>query len=117
DDTIQVIRKEGFKIFVKADKAYDEMHEFFNNTVFLKGFELIQLENDEDFNQFHTLTNLRLEKDSIKIPRVRGQEESESVEKEAQTSAIQSIISVNVSKLDKLMDLVGEMVIAEAMVT
>lgn len=33
------------------------------------------------------------------------------------TKAVQSIISVNINKLDTLMDLVGELVIAEAMVT
>jgi two-component system chemotaxis sensor kinase CheA len=44
------------------------------------------------------------------------QEQASSIQNENK-SAHQSIISVDVTKLDKLMDLMGEMVIAEAMVT
>lgn len=51
----------------------------------------------------------------IKIPEI--QDSKEVFHKENASANVQSIISVNVEKLDKLMDLVGEMVIAEAMVT
>ena len=49
---------------------------------------------------------------------VREHAANEHEEKEIHSAATQqSIISVSVAKLDQLMDLVGEMVIAEAMVT
>lgn len=53
--------------------------------------------------------------DSIKdIPQDKKEDKPKSDHKEVSQ---QTVISVNVDKLDKLMDLVGEMVISEAMVT
>lgn len=117
DDSIQVIREQGFKIYLKADKSYDEMKKFFMQTVFLKDLELIQLENDEEFRQFDKSDEAIIKESFIKVPRLQPQENQEQIEKEITSSVVQSIISVNVDKLDKLMDLVGEMVIAESMVT
>lgn len=114
DDTVQTIREEGFKVFIKTDKSYEEMNKFFNQTIFLKDLELIQLENDEEFKQFNMTSSTIIEASQIKVPQISMQDNKEQTEIH---STAQSIISVNVSKLDKLMDLVGEMVIAEAMVT
>ncbi|MGB7604992.1 MAG: chemotaxis protein CheA [Lutisporaceae bacterium] len=114
DDSVQTIREEGFKVFIKADKSYEEMDAFFNQTIFLKGLELIQLENDEEFKQFNMSNSIIIETSQIKVPQINMLDNKEQVETHSTT---QSIISVNVTKLDKLMDLVGEMVIAEAMVT
>ena len=118
DGSVQTIREEGFKIFVKTDKSYKEMNEFFNQTIFLKDLEIVELDNDEEFEQFNKPSQIILETSSIKVPQLLNQVNMEQGEKEVTAgSANQSIISVNVVKLDKLMDMVGEMVIAEAMVT
>lgn len=119
DDCVQTIREHGFIVYVTTDKTYEEMNEFFNQTVFLKGLELIQLDNAEELKQFDKEDSIVLKPSPIKIPDINKHEEKESGEKESSGSITnnQSIISVKVSKLDKLMDLVGEMVIAEAMVT
>lgn len=122
DESINVIRKNGFQIYLKTDRDYQKMNEFFLQTIFLKDMELVQLEDDTQFKQF-------MKKDdsidnSIKIPSAkeiphveREHHRIEQQEKEMQSgNATQSIISVGVVKLDKLMDMVGEMVIAEAMV-
>jgi chemotaxis protein histidine kinase CheA len=53
---------------------------------------------------------------SDKADKLSGQTQ-EIVEKMESKNSHQSIISVDVVKLDRLMDLMGEMVIAEAMVT
>jgi two-component system chemotaxis sensor kinase CheA len=119
DDSIETIRHEGFRIYLKSDYTYEKMHEFFNQTIFLKDLELIQLENDEEFIQFTNGRKLKIQENPIKVPDIKefSGPELEQTDKGVQAiSAIQSIISVNVIKLDKLMDLVGEMVIAEAMV-
>lgn len=118
DESVHTIREEGFKVFVKADKSYEEMNEFFNKTIFLKDLELVHLENDEEFRQFNKPCQNILETSPIKVPQLQNQVHKEQGEKEVSTSHTnQNIISVNVGKLDNLMDLVGEMVIAEAMVT
>ncbi len=54
---------------------------------------------------------------SITISELQEKNNRDKLEKEAQSSSAQGIISVSITKLNKLIDLVGEMVIAEAMVT
>lgn len=98
NDTVDIIRREGFSIYFKSYKTYDEMQNFINQTIFLKDLELSILDYE------------------MKEDRVAGRKKEESVHIEQQAAA-QSMISVSVSKLDILMDLMGEMVIAEAMVT
>ncbi|MGE5677884.1 MAG: chemotaxis protein CheA, partial [Pseudomonadota bacterium] len=112
-----VIREKGFKVYLSADKNYDEMKQFFKNTVFLRDLELVQLENDDEFRKPVRQENVIAEESEVKIPKLKTQANIETSVAETTASVAQSIISVNVDKLDKLMDLVGEMVIAEAMVT
>lgn len=109
DQTAEIIRKQGFKVYVKIDLSYDELHQLLMQTIFLKDLELVQLDNGEELNQYFKPVKRSVEEIPIKIPKIQPQE-STSV------SVNQNMISVNVEKLDKLMDLVGEMVIAEAMV-
>jgi two-component system, chemotaxis family, sensor kinase CheA len=113
NDTSEIIRKEGFKIFIKTDKSYDFMQDFFMQVAFLDNLNLAQLGSDEEYSACNSISSVNNE---LKIPSI----DEVITEKETQSmnnNQGQSIISVNVDKLDKLMDLVGEMVIAEAMVT
>jgi two-component system chemotaxis sensor kinase CheA len=103
DSSADVIRRDGFKIYFKTDCSYEKMHEFFMQTIFLKDLELKQLDNDEELKQLHGTEQVVTEK------KISQRVQSENITQ-------QSIISVSVAKLDKLMDLVGEMVISEAMV-
>jgi two-component system, chemotaxis family, sensor kinase CheA len=113
-DSSRIIKENGFIIYVKTDKSYEDMFEFFMNTIFLKELELTQLqESYEEFTSFEEPKKSSKLGNSLKAtsPSERAMKETGTA-----TATVQSIISVNVSKLDKLMDLVGEMVIAEAMV-
>jgi two-component system chemotaxis sensor kinase CheA len=110
DDSAQLISTNGFIIYVKADRSYDEMHTIFMKTIFLKELELFQI-TDEEFYKYEELVTSINEPIAVKV---EVQEKHEKQELHPTTT--QNIISVNVTKLDKLMDLVGEMVIAEAMV-
>ncbi|OAA92097.1 chemotaxis protein CheA [Clostridium ljungdahlii] len=101
DDTCKTIHESGFKIFIKSHKSYDELSEILNHTVFLKTFKLEKVENAE---QFHQSTK-------------PNQSTNVCDENTKDKSIIQDFINVKVDKLDKLMYLVEEMVIAEAMVT
>ncbi len=113
DDTIQVIKEEGFTILLKSDKSYQEIHTFLSQTVFLKELELTELlEEDKSFQSLKRTPGT----EGIEKPEdLRGNIATERELRDGNNH--QSIISVSVGKLDKLMDLVGEMVIAEAMVT
>ncbi len=122
DNSTEIIRQQGFLIYFKSDKTYEDLHEFFMQTIFLRDLNLIQLENDDEYQQLSdkkqpiteelniTLSN------PIKIPELHKTDNIDIDKEKQAASTAQSIISVNVPKLDKLMDLVGEMVIAEAMV-
>ncbi|HEY2420066.1 MAG TPA: chemotaxis protein CheA, partial [Neobacillus sp.] len=107
NDTAEIIKNDGFIIFFKTNKSFAEMEVFFNNAAHVEHFTLTQLANDDEY---HSLTKrCNQPKDDVQ----------EMVDKENQTnSPVQTkIISVSVQKLDKLLDIVGEMVISEAMVT
>lgn len=116
DDSINVIREQGFKIYLKTQKSYKELNDFFNQTVFLKELELVLLEDDTELRQFLKTNTVTVEVNPVVIPRINT-DNADNSEKEMSTGSGQSIISVSITKLDKLMDLVGEMVISEAMVT
>ena len=116
DGAIQQIREQGFVIYFKANQTFNEMHEFFIKSLFLKDLRLIKLEDNEAWIEgvnseaeadLDTAKGNALPTPNEKIPTVNNSQNSQS----------QGLISVPVLKMDKLMDLVGEMVIAEAMVT
>jgi two-component system, chemotaxis family, sensor kinase CheA len=115
DDSIQIIREEGFKIYVKADRSYSELRDFFHQTLFLKDLELAQLANKEEFQSYAQTSQINMKDEPVKKPSLQTLDNKQ--EKEMSISSVsQSMISVNVTKLDKLMDLVGELVISESMV-
>lgn len=110
NDSVLVIRKEGFQVRFRTDRSFEDMHNFFSRTIFLKDLELVELDNpdkNEDSGRCAGDLNISVEP------------EEKSVETSARhvSSSRQSMISVSVAKLDKLMDMVGELVISEAMVT
>jgi two-component system chemotaxis sensor kinase CheA len=106
--SIKTIQNSGFTIYLKTDRSYEEIHQFLTQTAFIKSIELEQFDNNDQPGQFDS--NACVQDSKKQIMNGKKQEELHAV------SVQQSVISVNVAKLDKLMDLVGEMVIAEAMV-
>ncbi len=119
DSSAEIIRREGFQIWFKTSCSFEEMHNFFSQIIFLKDLELIELRDNEEFQQFTPNKQIILEASAVsEIVHTNAELEDKSFEKDNQiSSSHQSIISVSVAKLDKLMDLMGELVISEAMVT
>ena len=117
DGSAELIRKDGFTIYIKSECTYEEINEFLAGTVFLKKLELAQLQNDDELIRLSEAGCFCSDRASNQSSGKAVSEERDSVCRDAHNAVSQnSIISVSVSKLDKLMDLVGEMVIAEAMV-
>jgi two-component system, chemotaxis family, sensor kinase CheA len=107
-ESAEVIKNDGFTIYFKTEKSYAEMEKFFNHIAFLERYELLHLDNEEEFKV------KEIKNPSFMIDKVHDNcEKAIPVANQQQSK----IISVNVQKLDLLMDLVGEMVISEAMVT
>ena len=120
EDSANVICEQGFTLFLKTDRSLEEIHRVLIQTIYLKDLQLTQVENSELFSDLHKERKILLEDSFVKAPAASGRDcvANDQEEKESHSSATQqSIISVSVAKLDQLMDLVGEMVIAEAMVT
>lgn len=115
-ESLQVIREQGFRVTLRTERNLRELYDFFSSTAFVRDLEVTELENDPISAQFAASQNITAPESPASIPKLPGREETDNGQIESRNSH-QSIISVDVVKLDKLMDLMGEMVIAEAMVT
>lgn len=109
-DSAEIIREKGFTVIFATGLTMDEAKEILNKTVFLKELDISEVKESKGIN----LKKIILEEENP--GQVRADARSEQ-EKGNSFSSKQSFISVNIQKLDKLMDLVGELVITEAMVT
>lgn len=123
EESLEYIKENGFMIVFKANHTYQQMEEFFQQIIFLKSLELIQLNTVDDYivlkqentshkTDEHTDNQIRMPKINLGVEHFLKE-----TDKSTAITTTTSMISVSVTKLDKLMDLVGEMVIAEAMVT
>lgn len=118
DESINQIREQGFQVYFQSDKSYEEVRNSLNQVIFLKECTLEAIDTPDDLPPVEKSNKIVIESSPIIIPKLKTQEAKEHMEKDISINSVgQSMISVNVNKLDQLMDLVGEMVIAEAMVT
>ncbi|MBU3101480.1 MULTISPECIES: chemotaxis protein CheA [Clostridium] len=126
NESVEAIRKNGFLIGFATSIEQEKIAEKLNEIIFLRDLELLQVEEyPEEIKKVKAKSIIQLEgplenvellgdKESIQIEQIDTNKEVEHITK---VSKQQSIISVNISKLDMLLDLVGEIVISEAMVT
>ncbi len=108
----EIIRENGFKILFRTEYSLETIRELLLQTIFLRHLELETLDGDEETALFQSAQA------TVKNEVLNHAEHADhDTDVEAASKNLnQSMISVNIAKLDKLMDLVGEMVIAEAMV-
>ena len=99
------IANNGLLIFIQCAENPDVVQRLLDGIMFLENASLIPLANDSDELP-----------DSMK-PRVEKGNESVAERPTPEVTAKQNFISVNVNKLDKLMNLMGEIVTTESMVT
>lgn len=145
NDSSKVIKEQGFKILFKTAKSKEEINDFFMDTLFLNRVTVDEIADEsEPINETQDSKNNTAESNSESTIEAISRREpinrneavnnsdaagsnnaansnagtsSETVNSAAQANHKQSLISVDVKKLDMLMDLVGELVISEAMVT
>ncbi len=112
DNSVEQIREEGFNIRFRSENEYEEISTIFSQTAFVKDLIIQVIEEEVEAPP-------KLEKSIVLddfLPEAKA--ESEKEEKRVDVAIKrQTMISVSVDKLDMLMDLVGELVISEAMVT
>lgn len=114
-DTAEMIRREGFQVRFRTDQTYKQIHHLLSAIAYLKDMHLSEWMENHDDEQLRNGASNEQSGDS----RYNGQVDESAARFEPTHRAVhhQSMISVSVNKLDTLMDLIGELVISEAMVT
>ena len=98
----------GFTAYLQSNENPDDIKGIVGGIMFLDAFSLINIASDNE--EIPEKIRLRKPEDEV-------QEAAAAAVPAAELTAKQNFISVNVNKLDKLLDLVGEIVTTESMVT
>ncbi len=115
DEAVGEIRLNGFCMVFQSAEPEKALQEFFAGVSFLKELEFQPIDMTAYVELLETFEKGPLKKEAVKIPR----REQETETAEAPVSAgkgLGNYISVGVSKVDALMDLIGELVVSESMV-
>ncbi len=119
DKSADEIRQHGFKLLMQTTSTKEAIKSYLEGTIFMEKLEFESI-TEQQYAEFLAAQSQPEESNEIKIPETSKKYVESQEKKEKQDISIntkQSMISVNIDKLDKLMDMVGELVIAEAMVT
>ncbi|WP_317366281.1 chemotaxis protein CheA [uncultured Tyzzerella sp.] len=116
EDSIDIIRDKGFKINFSINKDYEEVYEMLNQTVFLKVLYLEEVEEIKEEVKEEPKEEVKEEpKEKPKESPKKDNDKAKEANKKQGSS--QQMISVSIGKLDQLLNLMGELVISEAMTT
>lgn len=123
NDSSKDIKQNGFHMCFTTDLGYGEIQEVLMQTIFLRELILEEIDKEEMERISKNKSKPYLVSESDEKPGIHGEklnnpgtQKSKTERETPLSSGHQNILSVDVVKLDRLMDLVGEMVIAEAMV-
>lgn len=127
DTSIEVIRRDGFRIKMLTSKSYADIYSVLSEIIFLKELSLEEKTMPKtDVEEKPDVAEVEEEKAAPVSSSTKAKSESAPAAPAQQQQATAAatkkpaaahLISVNVSKLDQLLNLMGELVIAEAMVT
>ncbi len=110
EGSAQKIREQGFAVTFSSAKDLRELQDYFVNTAFVRDLELAEAAGGREETGGAPAAGTEATATGAALAAQAGNGQ------EAAKNSHQNFISVDVVKLDKLMDLMGEMVIAEAMV-
>ncbi len=118
---VDTIVKLGFRLWFTTEQEEPEVRKFLEQTIYLEKLELKELAGTEECEYWPSPQQqaaIRAEEATPVIPPPpEPKPRPEPPKSAAQRVHEAQMISVRVDKLDRLMDLVGELVIAESMVT
>lgn len=119
EETSGTIRETGFQMQFTSDRDQDAMRDILNQTMFLDRLEFEEVaefpaetQRPDGSAASGAVTASGPEPETAATESATGEE---SASRASAAPRQQSLISVSTEKLDRLLDLVGEMVIAEAM--
>ncbi|MCL2220795.1 MAG: chemotaxis protein CheA [Oscillospiraceae bacterium] len=108
-ESSEVIVKNGFTLFVQTGENPDSLKKLVESIMYVENSSVISLPPDSD----ELPPSMRAKPAADE----KSQVVEESKQSLTETAVKQNFISVNVNKLDKLMNLMGEIVTTESMVT
>ncbi|MDE6620184.1 MAG: chemotaxis protein CheA [Lachnospiraceae bacterium] len=127
-----VIIAEGFKMLVRGDFTEDRLRELLDTTSEISGIEIMECSNAEFERGF---SGEPIQEETIAAPAANPEEQkkeadpqpgdyviqkeagkAKQISKKKKKEVKQAFMSVNIDKMNMLMDLMGEMVIAESVV-
>lgn len=118
EQSIDLIRDKGFKVTFSINKDYDEVFEMLNQTVYLKSLVIEEIEEEETKQEAVKQQPKQETKQEDKKSAEQSKKPKEDKGKDAKKQgSSQQMISVSIGKLDQLLNLMGELVISEAMTT
>lgn len=119
EESIEPIRDKGFKVIFSINKEYDEVNEMLMKTAFLKSLVLEELEEKEETEEIKEEPKEEI-KEQVKKEEKKAEPKKinkDDKSKDNKKQGSQQMISVSIGKLDQLLNLMGELVISEAMTT
>ncbi len=109
DDSNDEIVLNGFKMYIQSDKPQDELLKKIQETFFVDKLEFEEIEKeDEEASKVFSKKVKKVNKKGVNAA-MKTLESSNKIK--------QNFMSVSLDKLDKLLDIVGEIVITESTVT
>ncbi|MDD4627272.1 MAG: chemotaxis protein CheA [Syntrophomonas sp.] len=114
NDSVEFIRENGFAVIFTTHLQQEAINELFMKEAFIDSLDLRVMEDEEwEIEQLRARNQIILEDEEPTISNNRAKETGANLHS---GGSRQSLINVNVDKLDRLMDMVGELVISETMV-
>ena len=133
ETSIETVRNDGLKMFIATEKSESELNDILSATIYLESLvikELMPSQEEPEVKEKKAeeppaaLTSAEPPKapakDEVKPADEAKASDNQAADKQQAAQkkpTVQASISVNVGKLDQLLNLVGELVISEAMVT
>jgi two-component system chemotaxis sensor kinase CheA len=119
ESTSKVIAENGFDIYMTVKGNIEEVQEFIKSTPFVESYNKMEIpQTDYEYHKKESSDDVKISEETEEKPLVTGKKIVKKPEKQVEAKASdKSFISVGVNKIDKMMDLIGELVISESMVT
>lgn len=125
DEAARAVRDKGLIAYVQTGENPDELDHILRSTLFLKKYSVLPIDGtDEEIPETIRLKNTTPEEASAGTEPAKAEPAAQKSKKETpdasallmENVAKQNFISVNVNKLDSLLNMVGEIVTAQSMV-
>lgn len=118
ESSIEIIKKNGFLIEFSISKTYEQVHELLEKTIYLKSLQLDEINIiEEQGNENNVESSLPQDvQKEASVTAVKNTKKAPTKDAKKATHS-QQMISVSINKLDLLLNLMGELVISEAMTT